>query len=217
VFWTQDALPKARTDGVLAEPVGAETVVYDRQTREAHCLRPLAATVFSNADGETAPGRLAELASAELEEPVDEEEVVEALAQLEERGLLEVGFRPSGMSRRTLIRRSAVAGGAAVAAPLISSVLAPAAVAQASAGCGPLLCCPCTQGSSLGLKGCCFIEGVTLQCECAAAVGDECKKCKPSGSGPPTEAFCAANPPDLTGCANNQAAGEECNQFSSCD
>ena len=116
--------PLGRTEGLLVEEVGSETVVYDTDSREAHCLSPLAAAVYAHCDGRTATERLSELASTRLGEPVSPEQVDAALAQLEECGLLVAP--PSGISRRQLVRRTAVATAAVSAAPMITSIVTPA-------------------------------------------------------------------------------------------
>jgi hypothetical protein len=121
-----DVYPEARTNGVLAEQVGDETVVYDAESSEAHCLRPIAAAVFARCDGRTSIGSLPELVGSDLGEEVSVEMVHDALSQLEERGLLLASESADGsVSRRQMLRRTAVAGGAAMAAPLIASIIAP--------------------------------------------------------------------------------------------
>ena len=61
-----------------------------QQSKEAHCLSPLAAVVFAHCDGRTTIEELAALATERLGEPVDEPRVIDALAQLQERDLLAV-------------------------------------------------------------------------------------------------------------------------------
>ena len=78
--------PLARSEGLLIEHVGDETVVLDTESKQAHCLSPLAAAVFEGADGTTGVEDLAERISSD--EPVSVQQVGAALAQLEERGLL---------------------------------------------------------------------------------------------------------------------------------
>jgi hypothetical protein len=130
--------PLARSDeGLLVEPIGDETVIYDAESKEAHCLGPLAAVVFANCDGHTTIERLASLSAERLGEPVEVEDVLDALAQLEERELMAVPVTPRGgdLSRRDLMRRSAgVAAGA-----LITTVVAPNAIAAQTATCANLI------------------------------------------------------------------------------
>jgi hypothetical protein len=122
------SVPLARSKGLLIEQVGDETVVLDTETREAHCLSPLAAAVFAGADGRTRVEGIAELVSSD--EPVSAEQVYAALAQLDERGLLDRPALPAdpprGISRRTLVRRTAVATATVSAAPMITSIVTPA-------------------------------------------------------------------------------------------
>src|SRR5436305_9963595 len=82
--------PLARSEGLLVESVGDEIVVYDEETKEAHCLKALAATVFEYADGSRTTSDIAELAGRRLGTPVSEPNVSDAVAQLEHAGLLKV-------------------------------------------------------------------------------------------------------------------------------
>jgi hypothetical protein len=185
VFSGNNFVPAARSEGLLIQPVGAEWVVYDDETKEAHCLSPFASLVFANADGQTKVGQLVTIVSEQLGEPVDERSIRDAIAQLDDRGLL-VG-RKRGLSRREVIKAGTVA---AASVPMITSVFAAPAWAGASKTCGQLLCCTCNTGSGLNANDCCFIKGVTVNCECTNAGGDSCKFCKPSGTGAPSDADC---------------------------
>jgi hypothetical protein len=211
VRWTHRKLPVARDEGLLIEHVADEVVVYDSESKEAHCLSPLPAVVFTHCDGYRSVEELAEVASVKLGEETSPDRVVDALMQLEERGLLK-----GGINRRQMLRRSAVAGAAVTAAPLISSVFAPAALAANSATCGPLICCPCCTGSGFNKDDCCFIKNVTVNCQCVSAQGDSTKKCKPAGNSAPSDAYCASlgppTPEFLANCAKSAVKGTACQQ-----
>jgi hypothetical protein len=129
------SLPLARSDGLLIEQVGDETVILDTESKEAHCLSPLAAAVFASADGRTRVEDIAEAFSSD--EPESVEQVYDAIAQLDERGLLDrpalPANPPSGISRRQLVRRTAGATAAISAVPLVTSIVTPA-FAQGSPG-----------------------------------------------------------------------------------
>lgn len=126
-------LPVARTEGLIVEQVGPETVVFDEDSSQAHGLNPLAAAVFAGSDGRTSLTQLAEFASDRLGEPVDVEQVQDALVQLDELGLM--ASAPNVISRRAMLRKTAAgaAVGAAFATPLVTSILTPA-YAQVSPG-----------------------------------------------------------------------------------
>jgi len=201
VRWTNRKFPVARDEGLLIEQVADEVVVYDVDSKEAHCLSPLPAVIFTHSDGHRTVEDLATIASDKLETTITTGAVEHAIMQLDERRLLAVSPSLDGMSRRQMLRKSAVAGGVVAAAPLISSVFAPAALAANSATCGPLLCCPCSTKSDLNRDDCCFIKGVTVNCQCTRAAANSSKLCKPSGNAAPTDAFCAANTPPQSDCA----------------
>lgn len=122
---TDDNFAKARADGLVTERVGDELVVYDSQTSEAHCLHPLAAAVFTAADGHSSPAAIAANVSAQLGDRFEVEHIEMALAELEDRGLVSVPVA-SGISRRSFMQRSAAVGGVAFAGTMITSVVAPA-------------------------------------------------------------------------------------------
>jgi hypothetical protein len=219
LFSTQAARPGrpvARSEDLLVEEIHDETVVFDTRTREAHCLSPLAAAVFAHCDGETSTDELATLTSDSLGEPVDAERVRDALAQLDERSLLADSSQQDGLSRRQMVKKTAVAGGLVASAPLITSVFPPTAAAAQTATCGgppPLptvLCCPCTTGSGTNKDECCQ-PPFANKCVCTAAQGNASKFCKPSGVPSGHDATCgpggADRPPCAQCCANQTLTG----------
>jgi hypothetical protein len=121
---SQADFPLARSTDLVAETLGAETVVYDGLTKQAHWLSPVAAAVFAAADGRRSPTDLAAIATSRLGDRVDLAAIEAALADLEERNLIDAP-RSGGISRRDALRRGALVGGAALAAPLVVSLATP--------------------------------------------------------------------------------------------
>src|SRR3954449_9255909 len=126
---TVGAVPAARSEGLLVQSVGEETVIYDRETKVAHCLKPLAAIVFGCSDGRTTVAAIAKLSSERLGETVGDTDVADAVSQLGALGLLhtvaiasagdghlESDRNGNGVSRREMLRRVGFAGAATVAA-----------------------------------------------------------------------------------------------------
>ena len=232
-------LPVARNEGLLVEPVGDETVVYDEKSKEAHCLSPLAAAVFSSSAGHTTIDELAGLCTERLGEPVEVANVHDALAQLEERDLIAIPARPRGnLSRRDLLQRSAAVAGGAAMGTLITTVVAPNALAATSATCANLLCCPCCTISKLNKGECCTIPNVTVNCQCTQGsrtleipgLNKACnqptgppngcaKYCKPAGNAAPPDAVCAAKwntENAFTTCTGSEAGVCACNACAGC-
>lgn len=118
------AYPLARTNDLVTESIGSETVVYDGLSKDAHCLAPLAAVVFAAADGRTSVNDIAASAAQKLGEPVEVADVELALAELEDRDLI-IAPAGDGVSRRDVLRRGALVGAGALAAPLIVSLATP--------------------------------------------------------------------------------------------
>ncbi len=128
--------PRARQDGLLEETVGEELLLYDQNSHTAHCLSPIAASVWRRCDGERDLAELAKLAGAS--EPL----VADALHELREKDLLdaEPALTQStilGESRREAIVRVARYSAAAAAVPLVVSVTAatPAMASSEEQGC----------------------------------------------------------------------------------
>src|SRR4051794_36138143 len=193
---TARAVPAARSDGLLIEPIGDETVIYDTESKEAHCLRPLAAIVFGCCDGRATVGEIASAAHRRLGDPVSDSQVADAITQLERLGLLQtalvvrtggglVATSGRGVSRREMLRRVGFAGAAtAVGTSLVTSIVAPNAFAASGipAGCTGCAknsdclsghCCQSTPGKSCnqtccaGSRNSCHITG----CRCSASGG----------------------------------------------
>ena len=102
-----DAKPTARSESLIIEELDRGMVMYDSLTQEAHALDPMAASVWRAADGQKTTPQLA--AATGLEEAA----VIATLDQLRERGLFTEG---ASVSRRSMLRRSATFGAAAIAA-----------------------------------------------------------------------------------------------------
>ena len=160
------ALPHARKDGLVVEELPDELLVYDLDRNKAHCLNNTAALVWKHCDGGTPTADIALILRDELNTPVDEEVVWFSLGQLSRAHLLREPIqRPEGkpgLSRRELIRKAGIA--AAVAVPLVTTILAPTAFASLS--CGQFSCLPnrppaetCPTGS-----GCQCVSGPSGPC-----------------------------------------------------
>lgn len=184
--------PLARTENVVVESVGDETVIYDTQAHVAHALKPLAAAVYAYADGKNTPGEIAELASYRLATTVTEADVVGALEQLDATALLDgpVLDVHTGISRRTALKTFAAAGAGSM---LVMSVATTAAQA----------CYTCTTGQIPGsstacvknatfpndggpgdcrlcdANGPCYTKGSNATCCCAPCDGSAAKCCQP--------------------------------------
>jgi hypothetical protein len=119
-----DSKPKTRSHGVLVEDLDDGLVAYDSARQQAHALDAAAARVWRLADGTRTVEEISLRAGLHPE-------VTEAtIARLQEENLL---VDDPALSRRKLLKRTAVIGaGALAAAPLIETVLIPATAAHAS-------------------------------------------------------------------------------------
>ena len=122
--------PRARLD-CLSREFGEEVLVYDLQRDMGHCLNSTAAAAWKLCDGNRSPSQIARTLSRQFSAHVDESVVLLALDRLAEAHLLvEPAVAVERLSRRIAIRRIGVA--AAIALPLITSVVAPTAAQAAS-------------------------------------------------------------------------------------
>jgi hypothetical protein len=146
---TPARLPRMREHRLVIDELPDEVLVYDLDRHKAHCLNRTAAMVWRQCDGKTSPSEIARRLQRELDQPFNEDLVWLALRQLDKINLLEnpiaLPTQLAGMSRREMVRALGIA--AAVAVPLVTSIIAPTA-AEAStclpkgASCpGTILCC----------------------------------------------------------------------------
>jgi hypothetical protein len=126
--------PCVRANGLVVQALPDEVLVYDLERHKAHCLNHTASLVWKHCDGRTSVTEMVRVLEREMNNPVPEDVVWLALQQLGKAQLLagephalETGKR---MSRREVIRR--LGWGAAVALPLVTTIVAPTAVEAAS-------------------------------------------------------------------------------------
>jgi hypothetical protein len=146
--------PRARTDEIVVEELGDETLVYDKRRHRAHCLNRTAAAVWRACDGRRAPDELAVQVARELGAPVDESLIALALTQLAQAQLL---IDAPAAATRTPSRRQAMR--ALVLAPAVLSILVPRAAQAASCLRNGSLCltnAQCCSGRCGGRPGRCL-------------------------------------------------------------
>ena len=148
-------------------PLSDETLVYDLKRDKAHCLNPTAAAVWQHCDGRTSVPELAAMLRRECDIAADDDVVWLALRQLQKARLLQERLQPppelQRPSRRELIRRL----GVAAAVPIVMTILAPTARAQASDTCTGQ---PAWGGCMIGLT---CVQAHDVRCSSAAA----CEMC----------------------------------------
>jgi hypothetical protein len=152
-------LPKARTNDLVIRELDDETLVYDMERDEAHCLNRTAAFVWQHCDGKTTALQAARSLRNELDVSVDADLVWLAVKQLQKFHLVDGERKSPAVSRRDLVLKYAPA---ALALPVIMSIVAPTPAGIASCvGSGA----PCTVGIStccIGGQSCC---GIPPKCQ----------------------------------------------------
>lgn len=117
--------------GLVVRQLDDETLVYDLERHEAHCLSGTAALVWRDCDGTRSVAELAARLPDRADPDAAEALVLAALDELERLALIEPGAAGSrGLSRSQLLRRAGAV--AAVAAPLVTSLSVPEPAAAAS-------------------------------------------------------------------------------------
>jgi hypothetical protein len=134
----------ARRENLVVREMLDEVLVYNLRQHKAHCLNRAAAFVWNHCDGQTTAAEIARLMEQEWRKPISEDVVRLALKQLHKADLLQepvirVGVE-SRVSRREVMRKLGTA--AAVALPLVTSIIAPTA---ASAATIPAACQDCVK------------------------------------------------------------------------
>jgi len=151
----QSAKPIARKQGLVIQELPDEVLVYDLERDRAHCLNETAAFVWQRCNGRRSIAQIAKILGHHLDCVVDENIVWLALDQLSRNHLLEkqtaIPQTITTMNRRALVRAMGLT--AAVAIPLVTSILAPTLHAPVScipqnAACDPLTGPPCCSGLS---------------------------------------------------------------------
>ena len=144
--------PRARQEELVIDELGDETLVYDMRNHKAHCLNRTAALVWNRCDGRLTVSEMILALETELHTPVSAEVVWLALEQLNKANLLADRLPKSkvqpAMTRRAVMKR--IGFGAAIAVPLVTSILAPSVGADVTSciagggACpsGGLTCCP---------------------------------------------------------------------------
>lgn len=137
-------LPRSRTDNLVIRELDDETLVYDTERDQAHCLNQASAMVWRQCDGKTTALEAAATVKDQLKTSVDTDFVWLAVKQLERFHLVESSAKSPSVSRRALVLKYAPA---ALALPVIMSISAPApagtsSCAHAQQPCGALPCCP---------------------------------------------------------------------------
>ena len=126
--------PNARQEGLVVQELADEVLVYDSQRFKAHCLNRTAALVWQHCDGKRTTREIALALEKHAGSPVGEEVVWLALSQLGKSRLLTERVMPAadkaGISRREVMKRVGLA--AAVALPVVTSIVAPKAAQAAN-------------------------------------------------------------------------------------
>ena len=127
-------LPLARSEGLIIEKLENELLVYDLKREKSHCLNRTAVLIWKHCDGETDVAKMTRILNENLNAPISEQAIWLGLKQLAGAHLLQERLNAPAqiakVSRRALIRRAGLT--AAVTLPLIMTITAPTAKAQAT-------------------------------------------------------------------------------------
>lgn len=137
----QDIFPVARQRDILVQSIENEVLVYDLKTNKALCLNITSAAIWQFCNGKNSIADIASHFQTQSNQPVPVELVEITLEKLSKENLLE-NYQPANLmnkkSRREMIRKVGLA--TAMALPIITSIVAPSAVAAASCAAGLVFC-----------------------------------------------------------------------------
>lgn len=135
--------PRARNENLVVKELANEALIYDLERHTAHCLNHTAFLVWKQCDGTRTVSDIAAQLTTELALPVGDDLIWVALEQLsKDRLLAESIKRPramtmagAGVSRRRMLKRMGIA--AAIAVPVVTSLVVPPVSVHASVACPP--------------------------------------------------------------------------------
>jgi hypothetical protein len=153
--------PKAKAENLLTEEVAGELLIYDVNSNRAHCLNETAAAIWQNCNGRRSINTLAKQLFPKLEASDGQQLVALGVERLRRRRLLESSGDAApavDLSRRDLLKKVAILTAAAgVAAPLVSSVIAPNAAYAFS-------CMPSGFPCGISTQCCPGLECILMHC-----------------------------------------------------
>jgi hypothetical protein len=120
--------PLRKKDGLSAQQVGTEVVLFHEATGKAICLNQMSAAVWEHCDGSMSVAAIAEAATAKVNAPITAELVQYALRELRQKGLLEneeaiAELLGPMVSRRAMVQK--LGKGAAILLPIVAAVAIP--------------------------------------------------------------------------------------------
>lgn len=172
--------PVSRKDALVVQEANGELLIYDLIAHKAYCLNETSTLIWGLCDGRSSISDISRSVSKKLKSTVDEGLIWLALEQLKKEKLIENDIIPptgyEAMSRRAVIKKVGLAS--LIALPVVSALVAPAAI-QAASACGatanggPSPGCPAT-GLAPGCMSCCCIGpgagGTSNTCGAAGAI-----------------------------------------------
>src|SRR5438105_15286537 len=99
-------LPRALRDNLVIRELDDETLVYDMERDEAHCLNQTAALVWQQCDGKTTAAQAARILQDQVEVKVDTDLGWLAVKQRKRFHLVEAPTKPPRVTRRDLVLRN---------------------------------------------------------------------------------------------------------------
>jgi hypothetical protein len=170
--------PKARQKNLVVQELSSEVLIYDLQSNKAFCLNETSAMIYDLCDGTKTVSKISQRLGEKLNSPVAEDFVWLAIDQFKKDDLLangdETESRFSGFSRREALRKIGLA--AAIALPVVTSLVAPVAASAQSGVCGGSCTCSVPNTDSFLPKLCRLLGGTSAcpnrtTCDCFVVAG----------------------------------------------
>jgi len=166
--------PRAREQGLLVEEVEGDTLVYDLDRHQAHCLGPVLAAVWRLCDGRRTPADIARRLRRPSGVDLDPEVVTVGLRRLSRARLIEgralASANVSTRDRRALLKKAALLGGLALA-----TITAPTAASAAT--CIQRAACEALNNNQCTGQPCCT-PGAPAGTSCVKQGGGQFCRCR---------------------------------------
>ena len=142
--------PKAiKREDWFFEETGGEMLVYNLERHRVHCLNDTAVRIWKLCTGRRTINQIAAELPMALHPRSRELVVRNAIGQLTRLGLIEANDDAPNISRRELAKRIGIGAAAAVALPLVTTIVAPTPAYAANCTgtpCSPMNPCPASCG-----------------------------------------------------------------------
>lgn len=172
-------LPMARNENIVVQELEKELLLYDLEKNKAFCLNQTSAIVWQSCDGRKTISQIAGILGKQFKTSANEDLVWLAIEHLKRDNLLanadELPNIFEKINRREVIKKIGLS--TMIALPIISSVIAPKAVAAQSGNVADPFCAACPSNGSFCMIGGSYSIGCFPDSSSCIAAGQASNLC----------------------------------------